>query len=778
MLQRSIEPHNSGGGRVARYRDGMAQDASAGEFESLSAIIDILRRNLSLIAAVAIGCTLFAVVVALSISHQYRASVVVFIDPHRTQVFKDRDLIGAPGPGTDNGIVESEAEIMQSPALLRKVVAKLDLVGDPEFSGGTILGRIKSVLLWPVRFLAGSRKSEDPTGVVARNLSSKIDAKRRTQTYVIDLNAWSVDPDKAAKIANTLASLYLGQQVAAKEGIATETNRWLNEQVDKYRSRVEASDQAYEKYKAETGLFDPGGENLATRQIGQLNDQLVAARGKAAEARAKYEDLKRITPDNLDSAGSTTDALQSVVISNLRSQYADASRHRSELVTRYGPGHPQVQVAQAQIRDIGRQIREELSRIVASARSESEGAAKREASFVASLEELKGRAAQSNEASVRLHELEREAQANRDMFQAFLARAKETAAQIDIQLPGSRVVSNATPPVIPSFPPRSLIVALGLFLGLGLGATAAFGREMLKRGVRNVDDIEGGLGLPLIATIPLVDLRGANAGALVARPRLGDMAWRDLGRHVTEDIIDLVSHRETASPSELSSLALDQPNSPFAESIRSLQFAFKCAVRERQMSVVLVTSALAGEGKSVVSVSLARSLAKNHRVLLLDGDFRRPSLEAAFDIEGSRGIVDLLTGDCTLADALRKDPRTGLFVIPGVRPLSGSDAIAVASSNEIQSFLGMVREAFDFAIIDAAPLLPMADTLILAEGADGVLMVVAADQTSRTDIASALHGSPAIEEKMIGVVLNKAADHPEYYYGNERLNLGLSRKRA
>jgi succinoglycan biosynthesis transport protein ExoP len=776
MLQRNIEPHNAAGGDIAHNSADGAVRGGASEFEALSAIFDILKRNLSLIAVIAISVTLLAAVVALSISHQYRAAVVVFIDPHRTQIFKDRDLIGAPGPGTDNGIVESEAEIMTSPALLRKVVKQLDLVNDPEFAGGSLLGRIKSILLWPVRVLFGSDASDDAVGVVAQNLSNKIDAKRRTLTYVIDLNAWSVSPQKAAKIANTLGTIYLSQQIAAKESIATETNKWLNKQVDEYRTRVEASDQAYENYKSQSGLFNPGGENLATRQIGQLNDQLVAARGKAAEARAKYEDLKRITPENLDTAASTSDALQSVVISNLRSQYADASRRRSELVTRYGPEHPQVRVVQAQIGDLARQIRDELGRIVASARSDSIGAEKRESSLLASLDELKERAAKSNEASVRLHELDREAQANRDVFQAFLARAKETAAQIDIQLPGSRVVSAATAPVIPSFPPRMLIVALGVFLGLGFGVSAAIGREMFKRGIRNVNDIEGWLGLPVVATIPLVEQRRVLP-APAGRLPLGATPWRQIGRHVTEDIIDFVSHRGSASPSELSSLVLDQPNSPFAESIRSLHFAFTCAAKERQMSVVLVTSALAGEGKSMVSASLARSLAKGHRVLLLDGDFRRPSLQDAFEIDNSRGIVDLLAGECELADAVHKDPRTGLFVIPGTRPLSGPDATAVVSSNEIGSFIAMAREAFDFAIIDAAPLLPMADSRILAEHADGVLMVVASDDTSRTDIATALRGGRGLEEKLIGVVLNKSVENVDYYYTGEQ-GRSLQRKRA
>ena len=206
--------------------------------------------------------------------------------------------------------------------------------------------------------------------------------------------------------------------------------------------------------------------------MGQLNEQLATARARLAEARGRFDELKKITPKMVQTAATLPDVLQSSVVSNLRGQYAELARRRAELVTRYGPKHPQVPVVQAQVDDMAGQITQEINRIVASARLDFEAATSREQSLQKTLDGLKNNAAEFNQAAVRLHELQRDAQVNREMFQAFLARAKETAAQSGAELPDSRIVSSATSPPAPSYPPRLLFAGLGLFGSVGLGDRA------------------------------------------------------------------------------------------------------------------------------------------------------------------------------------------------------------------------------------------------------------------------------------------------------------------
>jgi capsular exopolysaccharide synthesis family protein len=210
---------------------------------------------------------------------------------------------------------------------------------------------------------------------------------------------------------------------------------------------------------------------------------------------------------------------------------------------------------------------------------------------------------------------------------------------------------------------------------------------------------------------------------------------------------------------------LDRPDSPFAENLRALCLSLKHAAREADTRVVLITSALPGEGKSTVAVNLARTAAASgDRVLLIDGDLRRPSLATALDLKESFGLVDVLTGRTNLRSSVRRDPRTGLYVIAGQEGVSGSKALSLLSSSAMAQLISMARQAFDHVIIDTSPLLPIADTRRLIEYADGVIVVVAMEDTPREAIVAALRNAPGLDERLMGFVLNKFVDEFARYY--------------
>jgi succinoglycan biosynthesis transport protein ExoP len=319
-------------------------------------------------------------------------------------------------------------------------------------------------------------------------------------------------------------------------------------------------------------------------------------------------------------------------------------------------------------------------------------------------------------------------------------------------------------PIVPSYPRRTLIVALGAFVGLGFGVVLALVRDTLSTGFRKVEDIETTFGLSSLASVPLVE-SPRRWRALHVAPLLGDLR----GLHRTAELsapADSNGHdRNAAATRRLAGLALDQPDSPFAESIRSLLFSLKHAAPERAMTIVLVTSALPGEGKSTVAVNLARMAAAGHdRTLLIDGDLRRPNLATAFDIPNSTGLADLLAHNRDLSGTLHRDTRTGLYVMAGTTRLSGAAALSLLSSQEMGKVLAVVRRHFDLVVLDAPPLVTVTDSRALIELVDGVVMVVASEDTSRDAIATALRESPGIEEKLIGVVLNKAAGAFDHRY--------------
>jgi exopolysaccharide transport family protein len=760
MLQRSIEH------RPVTDRRVLAPAAPRGYAAETDALVDILRclrRNAKLIAAVTLVGSAIAVGVVLSITPQYRANVAILVDSRQTRLLQDAEVVGRPG--TDNGAIESEVELLQSDALTRQVADKLDLRGDDEFGAPDgFLARLKSVILLPVRLISGSRSNGDPLAAVTDRLRKATSARRRGLTYVIELNAWSRDAEKSARIANAFAKLYLADQLAAKADATRRASEWLNARVEEMRGRVAASEKALETYKAEAGLFDPGGENLSDRQIGQLNDQLVDARAKAAAARSKYEQLRQVTPERLRSAAASTDVLQSMVVSNLRGQYADAARQQAEREARYGPQHPQVVSGRAQVANLDRQISAEINRIVTSAKNEYEAAVARQESLQMSLDDLKDKAAQVNQAGVRLRELDRDVTANRDLFQSFLARAKQTS-ELSLQIPDSRIVSPARVPTAASYPKKGLVVGLGLFGSLGLGIAFALGRDAIGRGFRRPADLERAFGLQPLAAIPHVTSQDARRGNVFGASFNLRALKAPTGKmnHVSD--VDI----SKSDVSKLGDVMLEQPDSAFSESIRALYLGLKQQSPDRRIGVVLVTSALPGEGKSTVALNLARMAAQaGDNVLLIDGDLRRPALAAALRQPGEQGLADLLAGDTELQSAVWHEARTNLYAIAGRRGVSGVQAIALLVSPRMRLLMHHARDIFDLVVIDASPVLPVADTRLLLEHADGAVMVVASERTSRDAVTAALHENPELADKVVGVVLNGARDEFERYYGEAK----------
>lgn len=709
-------------------------------------------RLIMLITLAGTGCITF---VTLSLTPQYVASTMLLVDPRKTQMLKDRDIVG--GPGTDNSAIESEAEMLQSPALARRVAERLRLHEDEEFArAGGLVAALSSVLRDLGLMDQKPKGDVDPIADAAEVLQNKVSAKRRNLTYVIEVTAWSRDPAKAARLVNTLAELYLADQIAAKSASAGHASQLLNQRVGELRNRVTASEKAYEEYKAETGLFDPGGQSLSDRQLSQLNEQLVAARARAAEARAKFEQLQKITPDKLLTAAASPDVLQSGVVSSLRVQYAEVGRKRAELTTRYGPRHPQVVNIEAELENISKQITDEIRRIVASARTEFDMASNREKSLQASLEELKERAAKFNQQGIRLRELDREAQANRGLFEAFLTRAKETSALLDMQLPDSRITAVARTPSAPSYPRKALMVGLAFFGSLGLGVAVALARGSFNEGFRSIGELRAAFGLQPLATIPLVE--GFAGGS----PPPGQGGLRLLDR--------LIAARGSATSRRLAGLVLHEPNSIFAESIHSLRFGLKAAVNGREREVILMTSALPGEGKSTIAANLTRAAAAaNERVLLIDADLRNQGLARAFGLKRAPGLAGLLAGTSDPGSSMHCDGQSGLQLIAGAGVASAAEALSLLSSHSMRHLVEWARSNFDLVVIDAPPLLTVADPRVLIDCVDSVVLVVASNETTEEALSAVFQEAQGIEDKLVGVVLNRAAnDFNRYYYGDEK----------
>jgi len=731
-------------GGVAPY-EGPGPDDGDGFLElDLMSLYRTLRKRLGLIVSVMLGLTALVMVVVLQQTPLYTAEAQVLLDRQQMQV-TDMEAVMSGLPA-DSATVDSEVEILRSRALAARVVDRLNLMQDPEFNGNL---REPSILRWldPRVWIGEALKlveAERPVlndEILARaELNSVIDGllghltvSRQRLTYVINISFVSESPDKAARIANAVADTYILDQLEAKFDATRQANEWLSRRLGELREQVRDSERAVEIYRAEQGLESSAGVTVSEQQLSELNAQLILGRTALAEARAKYDRARQIRSSG-GTIESMADVVQSGTISQLRQKQAELARELANLASRYGARHPEVVNAEAQRRDIERQIGAEISRIIGSLQNNVAVAETRVASLEKSLREIRGESGESGQAMVQLRELEREAAANRAVYESFLNRFKETSQQQDLQVPDSRVISQATAPITPSHPRKALSLALALVLSAMLGVGLAFLLEHLDNGIETGRDVEQILGLPHLVSLPATP---AEKGP----------------------------DRKVMSPQDY---LLAKPLSAYSEALRSLRSALQLSNVDNPPKVILFTSALPSEGKTTSSCGFARAAAAaGLKVIIVDCDLRHPSVHKAFGIgRPETGLVEMLAERLELSQVLIKDSKSDLDILP--ISTGTANPPDLLGSEQMRLLLERLRGDYDLVVLDSAPVLPVSDSRVLSRLADETVFIVRWSETPRDAAQAAIRELRLYNAAIAGAVLAvvDTAQQAKYGYGD------------
>ena len=725
-----------------------AEDASARETQrhtaDLRELTRILRRRWQMVAAVPLVLVVLAGIFVVVVTPLYTATSTVFIDPRRASMAESNNS-QAQGSnfGTDDATIESQVLLIQSVAILQRVVDRLDLTHDAEFQP-------KPGLLDPIKALFASRRlpgGASPDQVARDNavdiLKGRLKVVRQGATFLIDINVSSELPQKAATIANALADAYFMEQVRSKYEATKIAADWLDKQIADLKSRVYASDKAVEEFRAANNLTISQGVTVNDQQITDLNNKLVDARAQTAEARAKYEHVQEIAKRGGD-AGALDEALSSDVIARLRTQYAEVAKNYADLSSRYGPRHPTVANVQAQLRDTQRLINEEIKRILEGTRNAYEVAKSREDSLQKSLDQLQGNSTDAGPAQVRLRELQREAEANRTIYESFLARYKETSARESLEMPDSRVVTRADIPLKPSFPKRLLILGLALLLGLGLGCVLALLQDYLDRRIKTIEQVEAISGLPSLAALPLVSTRELARKANQGRWEL---------EHYDPRTVRLLP---PALQPPLMRYALEEPTSTFAEAVRAIRLALLRASRREPSRVVMVTSSVDGECKTTLAVNLALSLAVlGIKTIVVEGDLRNPELTRSLCPRAGAGLFEVALGRLALQHAILTEQETGLAILPCPPPRNPAVLTEFISADGMAAILRELRRTYEVIVLDTPPLASLVDGHALAECADHIVFAVGWDQAPQEVVARTLDLLGPFYDRILGTVLTR-----------------------
>jgi polysaccharide biosynthesis transport protein len=430
-------------------------------------ILEAIRRFKAPIFALGLLGATAGVMIALTTPKFYYASAEVSVDPRGLKVI-DNGVNPDTFISETFAIVDSQLRVMTSPAVLERVAKELNLASDVEFNGSLKEGWLESVS----GILSRRDANNDTTRAATEYLVDHVFVERGAKTYVIMVTAASEDPEKAALIANKLVEVYISEQRMQQSKTVKETTDDLTNRLEDLKAAVENSEQKVEAYKSENDLIGAEGRMIDDEAILRVNDQLSAARGQTISFNARAKSIRDLSPESVLNGG-IPEELNSSVLTALRSQYSSAKQKRDGIATKLGPRHPERIQAESELDSLRSSIGSELRRVSASMQTDLKRAIQTEQDLAARLAELKARQGNMGEDLVKLRELQRESDANRSVYEAFLLRARQTGEQIDLNTSNIKVIASARPPRDPIGTSRKLIVAVGLLSGLGLGVALA-----------------------------------------------------------------------------------------------------------------------------------------------------------------------------------------------------------------------------------------------------------------------------------------------------------------
>jgi succinoglycan biosynthesis transport protein ExoP len=674
------------------------------------------------------------------------ATATMVIDTRKVQMLNP-DSVSRSEVNVDAPMVQTEMELLKSDNVSRAVINKLHLTEDPEYAGtppgfiGALVNRVRNLF-------ASSVQDEDQARArlekrVLAVFEDKRMVTRVVQSYVMEIDVQSIDPEKAAKVANAIAEAYIDDELNAKYEETKRASVWLQDRLKELRAQASAQQQAVVDFRQKHNIVDAGanGQLMNDQQLSQVNSQLILAQAATAEAKARYDRIQEVLKQDVPDA-SITDALNNPIIVKLRGEYLDLAARVAIWSQKYGPDHLSVIAQQTQMREIQRAIKDEMTKIEQSYKSDYEIALAREQSLRGSLGDAVSQTQLTNQAQVQLRELESAAQTSKSLHDNFLQRYMEGVQQQSFPISEARLVGTADAPLSKTYPKTYLVLLLalagGAVLSFGIGAL----REVFDRVFRSSEQVDEELQLSCLAMLPLIKT--------AAKPNAADL-------NVVETTPAPLSPSPPLlmRPQAMLDIVLDQPFSQFSEALRTVKVTSDLSGILKAKKVMGVISTLPGEGKSTISANYAQLIAHGgSRAILIDADLRNPTLSRLLGHDGP-GLIDVLAGWKSLDDILLHDPRSGLRFLPAGPKSNMPHTNELLASDAMKKLIAVLQETYDYLIIDLPPLIPVVDARATTNFIDAYICTVEWGSTKVDLIRHGLSNAPEIYERLLGVILNK-----------------------
>jgi len=666
--------------------------------------IGIARSKWKLGAGVAAAAFLLIVIGGILMPHGRYAQALLVIHPIAQNLAQPTDQQAVLPP--DTSAIDTEVEVLRSPSVAETMVRKLKLYQDPEFGG---------------------QANAQPSDALVKKVVSAVEARSTIRriglTYAVQVGFTASTYDKAQRIANGLSQAYLQRKLDEKLANVSQANRDLGSTLGDLRQQALDAESRVEQYKAANHLLGSEASASTETELSGLDQRISDAR---ADSAAKMALLAAAVEQSKSGAGTADLNAQggTGTVGALRQKEAELSATLAQLETEFQSDYPLVQKTKAELDAIRVHIRSETNRIVSGLRSEAAAAARKEESLMASRKQTEDLLASNNKARVGLLTLEQSAQSSKKIYETYLTRASEVAVARSLQRVDASVESKAMPMASSVFSDPKIVLLMAILAAMIAATMAIALSEMWSSRVRSWNDVVRVTGMPLAGFLP--DVGPSDVG--------------DPTRHIA-----------------------NQPLTAFAEAFRNLRAYLTLSAKPGHAKVIAVTSAVPGEGKTLVSACLARTLAASGlRVVLLDCDLRKASASKLF-ARPRFGVVEVVSNSVPIERALAFDSAMGIWYLSGHS--KDSKIADLFSTERIEELLQTLAQRFDRIIIDTPPLLGFADARLFAAKADQVLYVIQWNKTS----ASTVHAAVEILRQCCGrgpaAVLNRVDVKQQARYG-------------
>lgn len=647
-------------------------------------------------------------------------------------------LAGGPAKFNDPEFHETQYQLIMSHAVSRRVVDMLML----EETYDTYLGRyekpsfVDTALNWSrsqIRRIERALKPAESEGGqpaqkksradwIASKIRSGITVEPVPNSRLVSINYSSPNPEFSALVANTVAKAYQEETLDMKMEFVRRTMAWMTKKAEEEEKKLEESEKKIADFMRTNNLVTL--ENrvaVLPQQLSQVGTDLVRAQSRREELEALYQKVKKV--ERNPRAAETIPAVASdPALRTLQTQVLEAEQAIMQLSGKYGQRHPAMIKARGDLNVLKEKKNQEISRIIESIKNEYELALSAEKALSSHMQRNKTEAQRVNEKFFQYQSLSRELETNRQLYDALMTKIKEQGMTGENQpVVNFWIVEEAAVPFRPSEPKVVVNALLGLVVGLFGGVGIAFFTEYLDNTIKSPEETENILGAPVIGVVSLC----------------GDRQPLDV--------------------------VLKEPRSAFTENYKALRTSLLLSSTDGAPRRILVTSPGTGEGKTTTAVNLALVLAQSEkRVLLIDGDLRKPRLHKIFDIGNKKGLSTYLAGSSG-GDILGKGSLPRLAVIPsGPIPPNPSELL---TSSRMETLLSTLGEEFDIIICDSPPLLSVADSRILSRYFDATMLVVLGGKTTYEIARRSLKLLTDVKARTLGLVINALdVKKNDYYY--------------